>query len=179
MLSAAHRNVKPAKDRQQALFDLKQRSVTVKRSFDELAGALSDPLVVPRSAWSSDIPAWLKHQITLERMIAVMETKGDIEMATDAEACAYLMPLTLESPLSHEWTEIYLYVSTKTCRAAGKDVPADIAVEKLDRQSMDELIRLKRWIYRKRREHRASGQRPEKAERKRRDEIVSQIPMGW
>jgi hypothetical protein len=100
-------------------------------------------------------------------------------MATDAEACAYLIPLTLESPLSHEWTEIYLYVSTKTCRAAGKDVPADIAVGKLDRQSMDELIRLKRWIYRKRREHRQSGRRPEKAERKRRDEIVSQIPMGW
>lgn len=140
------------------LFDISQKRPAPGALY-EIVSAITDPVIVPRSPWVSSIPAWLKHQVTLARMIDVMRTKGKVEMATDAEACAYLMPLTLEFPIPHEWAEIYLYVSTKVCRAAGKDVPQDIAVEKLDSYSEDELKHLKRWIYRKRLQCRKTRQR--------------------
>lgn len=175
MLSAARTNVKPAKDHQQELFDIQRQSAGLRKSIDELASALSDPLIVPGSAWSSSIPSWLRQHIIFARMIDLMKTKGDISMATDAEACAYIMPLSLDAPLNHEWTEIYLYVSTKTCRAAGRDVPDDITVDSLDRYTMEELNRLKRWIYQKRLQARKARQR---AERKSDDESISEIRMG-
>lgn len=177
MLSAARANVKPAKDHQQALFDIQQRSAAIRKSIDEIVGALSDPLIVPRSAWSSTIPQWLREHITFARMIDLMKTHGDISMATDAEACAYLMPLTLDAPLDREWAEIYLYVSAKTCRTAGKEVPTDVAVEKLDDYSTGELNRLKRWIYQKRLQHRKARQRVERTERKEDNEHAA-ISMG-
>jgi hypothetical protein len=177
MLSAAETNVKPAKDHQQALFDIQQKSVSLQKSIDEIVGALADPLIVPKSAWAATIPAWLRQHITFARLIDLMKTKGDISMATDAEACAYLMPLTLDAPFDREWAEIYLYVSTKTCRAVGKEVPADVAVENLDKYSMDELTRLKCWIYQKRLQHRKARQRAERTERKENNEHT-QICMG-
>ena len=53
--------------------------------------------------------------------------------------------------MDSDWSQIYLYIATKTYRCWGKnEMPADIAVESISDYQMAELNRLKEWLYRKR-----------------------------
>lgn len=104
---------------------------------------VNDPLILPKSAWSADIPEWLIVQIKLERL----EKEG---AATDAEALAYIFPLSLEAPLDHDFAEIYFYLATAVFKRIGKEVPAEIKVEQLSEYRMSELNHLKHDIYEKR-----------------------------
>ena len=69
----------------------------------------------------------------------------------------------LTAPMDHDWSQIYLYVATKTyARHKGGEVPEDIRVETLDDYQMGELKRLKDWLYRQRvkvRQERERGDR--------------------
>lgn len=123
-----------------------------RRQLDELVYALIDPIVLHRSPWADTLPEWVRGQIIIERMIALI--KGEPGMATDAEAMAYIYPASLDAPLDHDWTEIYLYVSTKTMESAGKTVPPDVRVDNLDSYKMGLLRDLKRWIYERMVKHR-------------------------
>jgi len=87
---------------------------------------------------------------------------AETETATDAEAMAYVYPASLQFPLNSDWTQIYLYVCTKTLQSAGRTVPDDIKVEDLDDYRMHQLNDLKRWIYRKRKQARPKTARPQK-----------------
>jgi hypothetical protein len=78
-----------------------------KKRLDELVYALTDPVIVHRSPWADMLPEWVRGQIKMERLAALM--KGDPGMATDAEAMAYIYPASLDAPLDHDWTEIYLH----------------------------------------------------------------------
>lgn len=84
----------------------------------------------------------------------------------DAEALAYLMPASLETPMDRDWTKIYLYISTRVCSSAGKEVPEDIRVETLSDYLMQELNRLKAWIYQQRIKVRLERDRAERRQRK-------------
>lgn len=85
----------------------------------------------------------------MERLAALLK-EGPLT-GTDAEALAYIYPRTLESPLDGDWTQVYLYLATKVCRADGREIPPDIEVCKLtDWQERELLGPLKAWIYRKR-----------------------------
>jgi len=88
--------------------------------------------------------------------------KGDKPMGTDAETYAYLYTAGLTAPIGHDWGQIYLYVATKTYRRWGKnEMPTDIAVESISDYQMQELNRLKEWLYRKRTQVRLNRQRTE------------------
>ena len=116
------------------------------RVISDLAGVFTDPIIVfPSGGWEDTIPDWLKQAITMERLVMNMKAlKGEEMTGTDAEACAYLMPASLAQPLDHDWAEIYLYVSTQTCRKWRQiEVPGDIAVDSLRDDRMAELKRLK------------------------------------
>jgi hypothetical protein len=77
--------------------------------------------------------------------------RGEAMTGTDAEACAYLYTAGLTAPMDHDWSQIYLYVATKTyARHKGGQVPEDIRVETLDDYQTGELKRLKDWLYRQR-----------------------------
>jgi hypothetical protein len=128
-----------------------------RKQLDELVHALTDPIVLHRSPWADTLPEWVRGQIIMERMAALI--KGDPGMATDAEAMAYIYPASLDAPLDHDWSEIYLYVSTKTMEKAGKTVPPDIRVDKLDNYRMGLLRDLKRSIYNSRAKHKPKGPR--------------------
>jgi len=53
--------------------------------------------------------------------------------------------------MDHDWSQIYLYVSTKTySRHKGSQVPEDIRVESLSDYQMGELNRLKLWLHHQR-----------------------------
>jgi len=115
----------------------------------KMAGIFTDPLVVPKSPWSEDIPEWLRGEVTIERFIQ-MKTDPDVEMGTDAEAVVYLLPLSQEAPLTGDFYEIYMYACTKVLRRAGREVPPECAVERLDDYRMGLLNHLKHDIYRSR-----------------------------
>ena len=100
-------------------------------------------------------------------MLGVIAFLPPIEgLWTDAEALAYLMPASLETPMDRDWTKIYLYISTRVCSSAGKEVPEDIRVETLSDYLMQELNRLKAWIYQQRIKVRLERDRAERRQRK-------------
>lgn len=111
-------------------------------------GEVCEPvsLVLPRSAWNDTLPDWIRVRVALER--SILKSQGKQE-ATDAEALAYLYPLSLESPLDHDWTTIYLYLATTTFEKMGKEVPEDIKTETLSPYLQGQLDRLKSDIFQK------------------------------
>jgi len=78
-------------------------------------------------------------------------SKGEQPTGTDAKACAYLYTAGLTAPMDHDWSQIYLYVATQTySRHKGNQVPDDIRVESLTDYQMNELGRLKSWLFQQR-----------------------------
>ena len=148
---------------------------TVEQGISDIVGCLTDPIVVFPGGWGDTIPQWLKTSITLERMIVDMKgMKGEEPIGTEAEACAYLMTVSLTQPLDSDWTQIYLYVASQTYKRWEKgDMPSDIVVDSLSDYQMGELNRLKAWIYRQRVKARLERDRVERRER--REEAATQL----
>ena len=155
----------------------------IEKGVSEIVGVLTDPIVVHRGGWMDIVPDWLKQAIQLERLTENVRALKEGDMTgSDAEACAYLHTASLEFPLDHDWTEIYLYVAGKVyerhrTKESGARMPEDIRVESLTRDQERDLARLKHWIYEKRvadRQERARGERRERreqeAETKRREQ---------
>ena len=118
-------------------------------------GALTDPIIVFDPGW--DTPEWLLGEIKLRRLAQLMAGEGEI--ATDAEALAYVSNASLCVPLASEWVEIYEYLLTMVM---GHNVPEEMREEKLNEYKMGLLRELKRWIWRQRkkaRDERAKGER--------------------
>ena len=118
----------------------------------DLVGTFTDPILVFPGGWGDTLPDWLKGAITMDRLEAnIRASRGEEPTGTDAEACAYLYTAGLTAPMDHDWSQIYLYVATKTySRHKGGEVPEDIRVENLDDYQMGELKRIKDWIYHQR-----------------------------
>jgi hypothetical protein len=138
----------------------------VEQGISDIVGCLTDPIVVFPGGWGDTIPEWLKAAITLERMIGDMKAlKGEESIGTDAEACAYLMTVSLTQPMDSDWTQTYLYVASQTYKRWEKgEMPADIVVESITDYQMGELNRLKAWIYRQRVKARLEKDRAERRE---------------
>ena len=137
---------------------------TVDSMVSDLVGTFTDPILVFPGGWGDTLPDWIKGAITMERLEAnIRASRGEELTGTDAEACAYLYTAGLTAPMDHDWSQIYLYVATKTCaRYKGGEVPEDIRVETLDDYQMGELKRLKDWLYQQRvkvRQERERGDR--------------------
>jgi hypothetical protein len=148
---------------------------TAEQGISDIVGCLSDPIIVFPGGWGDTLPDWLKTAITLERMIGNMKVlKGDEPTGTDAEACAYLMTVSLTQPMDTDWTEIYLYVATKTYKRWEKgEMPGDIAVDSISDYQLGELNRLKSWLYRQRIKYRTENNRTER--RREKEEAEAQL----
>jgi hypothetical protein len=144
----------------------RQRDTELHRAIDDLVGVFWDPIIVWPGPWMDTLPEWIRPAITMERLIESMKAaRGETPTATDAEALAYVYPLSLEQPMDSEWTKIYLYLSTKVVARHNKiEVPEDIKVESLDEYQMQRLKELKDWIYERRIKARKERQRAEKAQ---------------
>ena len=125
---------------------------TVDSMVSDLVGTFTDPILVFPGGWGDTLPDWIKDAITMERLEAnIRASRGEEPTGTDAEACAYLYAAGLTAPMGHDWSQIYLYVASKTySRHKGGQVPEDIRVETLGDYQMGELKRLKDWLYRQR-----------------------------
>jgi len=141
----------------------------VEKGISDIVGALTDPIIVFPGGWGDTLPEWLKSTITLERLAVNMKAlKGEEMTGTDAEACAYLYTAGLTAPMDSDWTQIYLFLSTQVVRRNRKtEMPPDIAVESISDYQMQELNRLKDWLYQKRTQIRLERDRAERRQRKR------------
>lgn len=135
---------------------------------DDLVGTLTDPIIVYPGGWGDSLPEWLKNAITLERLTENMKaSKGEQPTGTDAEVCAYLNTASLTMPMDNDWSQIYLYVASKTyTRWRKSDMPDDIRVESLNNQQMTDLDRLKEWLYRRRSMARQEAEREGRRQQK-------------
>ena len=142
--------------------------LTVEKGISDIVGVFTDPIIVFPGGWGDTLPEWLKNAITLERLGMNMRAlKGEEMTGTDAEACAYLYTASLTQPMDHDWTQIYLYIATKTYRQWGKsEMPGDIAVDSLRDNQVSDLNRLKEWLYRKRTTVRQDRDRAERRQKK-------------
>ena len=131
-------------------------NIQIDRGISDIVGVFCDPIIVYPGGWGDTLPQWLKSAITLERLIENMKAlKGEQMTGTDAEACAYLMTVSLTQPIDSDWTQIYLYVACKVyekhrTKESGVAMPKDIRVDHLSNYQMQHLNRLKDWIYRQR-----------------------------
>ncbi len=140
----------------------------VEKGISDVVGCLTDPIIVFPGGWGDSIPEWLKTAITLERMINDMKVmKGEEPTGTDAEACAYLMTVSLTQPMDSDWTQIYLCVASQAYKRWEKgEMPADIAVDSISDYQMGELNRLKAWLYRQRIKLRTEKDRMERRDKR-------------
>jgi hypothetical protein len=80
--------------------------------------------------------------------------------------------MMLNNSMDSDWTQIYLYVAGQTYKRWGKgEMPADIAVESISDYQMQELSRLKAWLYGRRIRARVEKDRAERREEKEQQEI--------
>jgi len=150
------------------------KTQSVEKGVSDIVGALTDPIIVFPGGWGDTIPEWLKTAITLERMMGNAKVlKGEEPTGTDAEACAYLMTVSLTQPMGSDWTQIYLYIAGRSYKRWNKgEMPADIAVDSISDYQIGELNRLKAWLYRQRIKARMEKDRTER--RQKREEVKSQ-----
>lgn len=120
----------------------------------EFMDALTSPVIIYNTAWKDAIPKELLKKITISRMMCLM--KGE-KMASITEVVAYMMPRTLEAPLSSEWCNIYtwcgLQYATQYNSESKSMVEAmeDIAPKTLSDYEQGLLKHLRIWIYERRR----------------------------
>ena len=77
----------------------------IRKQIEDLAAALTDPIIVFDPSWADVLPDWLKAEVKLQRLAQLM--KGEEGIATDAEAPAYVSNASLAVPLASAWVEIY------------------------------------------------------------------------
>ena len=136
-------------------------SQTIDKGISDIVGCLTDPIIVFPGGWGDTIPDWLKNAITLERMMANMNSEK--VTGTDAEVCAYLMTVSLTQSMDSDWVQIYLYVAGKTNKQWNQvEMPDDIAVNEISNYQMEKLERLKDWIYQQRIRARIDSDRAER-----------------
>jgi hypothetical protein len=141
---------------------------TIDKGISDIVGVFTDSIIAFPGGWGDSIPEWLKQAITLERlMMNIAALKGEEITGTDAEACVYLMTVSLTQPMDSDWTQIYLYVSTQVARRHKKvDGPADIAIDSLRDDQLRDLKRLKDWLYQQRTKTREERERGKKQQAK-------------
>jgi len=144
------------------------KTQSVEKGISDIVGALTDPIIVFPGGWGDTIPEWLKTAITLERMMGNMKAlKGDEPTGTDAEACAYLMTVSLTQPMDSDWTQIYLYIAGQSYKRWTKgEMPDDIAVDSISDYQIIELNRLKAWLYQQRIKARMEKDRAERRQKR-------------
>jgi len=148
----------------------KGKHLSLDKGMEELVGAICDPIIVFPGGWATRdfIPEWLTGRIKMDRLIELMvaNKEGREPIGTDSEALAYMMPRTMEAPMGHDWTEIYLYLATKVCGAEGKIIPDDIRRDILTDDQKRDLSHLKYWLYGTKRKHRTEKAKDIRKERK-------------
>jgi hypothetical protein len=129
-----------------------------------LMDALRAPVLTHAGMWKDCIPDRLLQVISLERLVMLITKQ---EIAGDAECVAFIMTRTMESPMTHDWAEIYMHLACKVCcHHWQEDHWEELKAQRelTDYQDKYLLLPLRQWIYKKRREHLKKSIRTEELE---------------
>jgi len=113
---------------------------------------LAAPIITHAQTWADCIPVRLIQAIRMERLFQGIKK---LEYAGDAECVAFIMTRTFESPMDHDWTEIYCHLSCKVAEQHWNEnhwTEVKAQTELTDYQVNYLLKPLRYWIYKKRRE---------------------------
>lgn len=108
---------------------------------EKLALSIQRPIIVMDPGWPT--PEWLMDMIKAQRIL--IAASGE-ELATEAEALAYISNASFQAPLSHDWTDIYSYLFTLVAR---ERLPPDLRQEKISHYQEGMLRDLRSWIYKR------------------------------
>jgi len=88
----------------------------------------------------------------LERLVHQKEIFENQE-ATEFEAMLYISTVTLERPIGHDWTEIYMYLFKRWSpeKAAAADIAGPDELNKYPQQ--DDLVRLRKLVFMRQMNH--------------------------
>ena len=109
-------------------------------------------LVVGDREWAESLPDWLLEEVKSERMISSLAgimTGGESKVG-NAEVAVYLFTASLRAPMTHEDSEIYMYITTQLMKKRGTELPKDIRKEELTEYEQGLLENMRRMIYQKR-----------------------------
>lgn len=134
---------------------LNQSKPDIRDPITRVLYSITGPIIVTPSAASAEgaIPKKLLVYIKLQRLLQNMRILKGTEqpdMATDAEAIAYLMTASFDAPFSTEWTKIYMHLFIDYCKwmhITPPDFTKDASTLSDYEQTL--LQRLKGWIYTK------------------------------
>ena len=143
----------------------------IRKQIGDLVAALTDPIIVFDPSW--EIPEWLFGEIKLQRLTQLIKTEEGI--ATDAEALAYVSNASLAQPLASEWVAIYQYLLTRLMK---DKVPRELRKESLSDYEMEELNRLKQWIWDKRTKARRQRGKEERARAREEAKAKGPVQLG-
>jgi hypothetical protein len=115
-----------------------------------MAHAVGGPIIVHNVGWGKTLPDWIRKDLSLNRLTQQMLIRAGKEkpgMATDLEVTAFLYTASLEAPLTHEWTNIYLWVACQAMKAAGKPTTGVTPPESLSTDERRLLDDFRRWLW--------------------------------
>lgn len=120
----------------------------------EIIRAFHTPMVFSPGGWGNDLPKYWQERVIRQRL--EMIDNGTWTKATDAEVACYLSSASLEAPLDHNWTTIFVYytallLGTQVYEALGEgDEKHELTeyqkmeVEHLKHQIRDKQIRVEK-----------------------------------
>lgn len=108
---------------------------------DKAVDYIARPIIVMDPGW--ELPVMLREMITVQRLAA--SVSGE-EIATEAEAMAYISNASMAAPLSHDWVAIYQYLFTRNYNGA---IPDELKQDTISNYQQQMLGQLRSWIYTK------------------------------
>ena len=113
---------------------------------DQVMYGLAAPIVV-YPGWEDSFREQ-RTEVSLQRMAHQNEVHRE-KACTEYEAMLYLSSASLCFPLSASWTEVYLWLFNRCLPKAAEADPDLRITRELDRDQQEELLKLRRWIYKK------------------------------
>ena len=84
---------------------------------------MAGPAVVHKSPWSETLPKWIFKAVykdRLEQIFAESSEGVNGKLATPTEVMACMYAATMDAPLGHEWTNVYLWCGNIALTKHGK-----------------------------------------------------------
>lgn len=106
---------------------------------EQLAEVFFTPVVYHPGGWEDTLPQDIKQRVIVERLL--LFAKGEWDCATDAEVICYLYTASLAQPLSHDWTEIYIYMVAQWKPALRDAVEVPQELSSWQQQQLQDLKR--------------------------------------
>lgn len=94
-----------------------------------LVRATTSPVVFHPGGWADSLPAEVKARVVPSRLEALLN--GGWDRATEHEVMCYLFTASLVSPMTHDWAQVYAYVTGLWRPDAKEDVgaPDELSVD--------------------------------------------------